>query len=395
MNDEDIIKIINEIKNNHKGEKIKLGTKEQDFEEDLDDEDENEDDNFSDFIDGLNPSYIIKLIYIFQKENKLIPPLSKEHIQLLNYFNNNPINLPVNTIIKYTNNINESHETINTINKEILGELEKLKDKLENSEFIGSIIEDLCLTIEHLKTYDVIFIPFLGPSNSGKSTIINDIIGEEILQYREKECTKRGIIIRYKDDNEPDFTLKKADLKNKAFSGENNHFFEVEGHIIAKGLEKVKKTIEGLNHDFPEKEENSFYYIKTKIKLFDELGFEDSLKKMIYLIDFPGYGTGNIFEKILYKKVMSICNAFIFVVRNSVIKEKMNKNLLDDLFTQTMRNKEKLPSGFIKSCMFVFNNDREQPTTKNDLDKAKNDIKFIIKNFLISKEQLNAYMIII
>ena len=61
MNDEDIIKIINEIKNNHKGEKIKLGIKEQDFEEDFDDEDENDDDSFSDFIDGLNPSYIIKL----------------------------------------------------------------------------------------------------------------------------------------------------------------------------------------------------------------------------------------------------------------------------------------------------------------------------------------------
>ena len=53
-----------------------------------------------------------------------------------------------------------------------------------------------------------------------------------------------------------------------------------------------------------------------------------------------------------------------------------------------MRNKEKLPSGFIKSCLFVFNNDREQPTTKNDLDKAKNDIKFIIKR--IPDEDINA-----
>ena len=150
----------------------------------------------------------------------------------------------------------------------------------------------------------------------------------------------------------------------------------------------MKGTIKGLNHDFPEKEENSFYYIKTKIKLFDDLGFDDSLKKMIYLIDFPGYGTGNIFERVLYKKVMSICNAFVFVVRNSVIKEKMNKKLLDELFTQTMRNKQKLPSGFIKSCCFVFNNGREQPITKNDLDLAKKDIKSIIKR--IPDEDINA-----
>ena len=37
---------------------------------------------------------------------------------------------------------------------------------------------------------------------------------------------------------------------------------------------------------------------------------------MIYLIDFPGYGTGNVFETEIYQKVISICNAFIFVVRN-------------------------------------------------------------------------------
>ena len=388
MNDEDIIKILNEIKNNHKGEKIKFGIKDLDFDEDFDDEGENAADNFSDFIDGLNPSYIVKLIYIFQKENKLIPPLSIEHEELLNYFNNNPKKPPVNVMIKFSNNINKSHETINTINKEILGELKKLKEKLENSDFIGSIMKDLYLTIEYLKTYDVIFIPFLGPSNSGKSTIINDIIGEEILQYREKECTKRGIIIRYKDDDEPDFSLKKADLICNKFLGEQKYFFEAKGRIIADGLEQVKGTIKGLNHDFPEKEENSFYYIKTKIKLFDDLGFDDSLKKMIYLIDFPGYGTGNIFERVLYKKVMSICNAFVFVVRNSVIKEKMNKKLLDELFTQTMRNKQKLPSGFIKSCCFVFNNGREQPITKNDLDLAKKDIKSIIKR--IPDEDINA-----
>ena len=328
------------------------------------------------------------MIYIFQKENKLIPPLSIEHKELLNYFNNYPINPPVNAMIKFSNNINKSHETINNINKEILDELKKLKEKLENSEFIGSIMKDLYLTIYYLNSHNAILIPFLGPSNSGKSSIINDIIGEEVLQYREKECTKRGIIIRYKDDYEPDFTLKKADLICNEFLGEKKYFFEEKGHIIADGLEKVKETIKGLNHDFPEKEENSFYYIKTKIKLFDDLGFDDSLKKMIYLIDFPGYGTGNIFERVLYKKVMSICNAFVFVVRNSVIKEKMNKKLLDVLFTQTMRNEQKLPSDFIKSCLFVFNNDREQSITKNDLDLAKKNIKSIIKR--IPDENINA-----
>ena len=78
---------------------------------------------------------------------------------------------------------------------------------------------------------------------------------------------------------------------------------------------------------------------------------------MIYLIDFPGFGTGNVFEKEIYNKVMSICNNFIFVVRNSVIKEKNAKRILDSIFQQAKEQKKKLSSQFIKSCLFVLNND--------------------------------------
>ena len=56
---------------------------------------------------------------------------------------------------------------------------------------------------------------------------------------------------------------------------------------------------------------------------------------MIFLIDFPGFGTENIFEKKeIYNKVMSICNSFIFVVRNSVIKENSSQIKLKSIFEQ-------------------------------------------------------------
>lgn len=59
------------------------------------------------------------------------------------------------------------------------------------------------------------------------------------------------------------------------------------------------------------------------------------LKEMIFLIDFPGFGTENIFEKKeIYNKVMSICNSFIFVVRNSVIKENSSQIKLKSIFEQ-------------------------------------------------------------
>ena len=98
-------------------------------------------------------------------------------------------------------------------------------------------------------------------------------------------------------------------------------------------------------------------------------------KKIKYLIDLPGYGTGNIFETKIYKKIMSICNAFIFVVRNSVIKENDTKKILDSMFNQIKEQKNKLSNRFIKSCLFVLNNDNKQSTGENDIEIAKNDIK--------------------
>ena len=108
---------------------------------------------------------------------------------------------------------------------------------------------------------------------------------------------------------------------------------------------------------------------------------------MIYLIDLPGYGTRNIFETHLYKKIMSICNAFIFVVKNSVIKENDTKQILDSMFTQIKKEKNKLSKDFIKSCLFVLNNNNKQPTGEKEIEFAKNDIKEVIKG--VDKESIN------
>ena len=382
--------IIKEIKEKFRGEEIYLGISGEDFinvkkdkKDDDDnifnvDEDETDDGigekNYND-ISSFNACDIIKILYIFQKENKLIPQISEEAKNILNYFNQNKFIYKKEPIIK-----NEVMSENTKLNKEIIYALKRFCRKLKNikieNEKYQYLTDQIIRIIEYLKIYDVIFIPFLGGSNAGKTTIINGIIGKDILPNDLNECTKRGIIIRYSDSDT--ISLRKANFKSEKFLDRTNYFFEADRHVICEGEEKVKDTLKGLNFDFNKKEEDSFYYIKTKIKLFDEMELDESYKKIIYLIDFPGYGTGNIFEKEIYNKAMSICNSFIFVVRNTVIKENNTKKVLDSIFNQAKEQKNKLTSKFIKSCLFVLNNDQNQETTKDELVKAKADIQTVI-----------------
>jgi len=379
--------IIKEIEEKYIDEELNLGITENDFnkrKKDDDDEDfdfdVNEDDgneksgNNNNDIDAFNACDIIKIIYIYQKEKKFIPPLSEETNNLLNYFKEKKVQKK-----KYIENKNELLSK-SALNKEIINALKEFskeikKSKLEADKY-NFLKDEILKVIEYLKTYDVIFIPFLGGSNAGKTTLINGIIGKDILPCDLNECTKRGILIRYSDTD--DISLRKANFKSEQVLDKTNYYFKA-GHEICRGEKDVKETLKGLNYDFNEKEEDSFYYIRTRIKLFDEMGLDKSVKEMVYLIDFPGYGTGNVFEKEIYNKVMSICNSFVFVVRNSVIKENTTKEVLDSIFTQAKEQKGKFVSQFIKSCLFILNNGPNQATTQNDLERAKGDVQTIIK----------------
>ena len=227
-----------------------------------------------------------------------------------------------------------------------------------------------------MSDYRNIFIPFLGPSNAGKSTIINGIIGTNILPTGLNECTKRGIIIRYRDHGQEDMTISKSTFVDK--NNDNNYIFN-EGDIIGQGINGVTTILKGLNYKITEKEEDSFYFIKTKIKLFDDLGLNDSLKRMIYLIDIPGYGTNNMFMKTkVFQNLIKISTSFVFVLRNSIIKENNTKEILDKIFEQTTHQKYKVFSGIIKSCNFILNNDNSKNIKESDVIKAKKDILQII-----------------
>ena len=369
-----ILKLINELKEQTQAdENIILGIEQKDIneeEEDDDDEEEEGDNN------QLSPSYIIKMLYVLFKQRKSLPLISEETIKLLDYFsvkkdkkNFKLKPIKMGKLVKLNKNLIDVFESFgNNVHA-----VQTTNDKLNN------LTEELAKTIHFLKIYNVIILPFLGPSNAGKSTIINGIIGKDILPVYQNECTKRGIIIGYSKSEEP-LIHKASFVEQKDFLGKTNYYFNLDvNNIIGKGEYQVKETLNSLNLDFNQKKEDSFYYVTTKIKLLDDLKLNESLKDMIYLIDFPGFGTNNKFEENdIYKKTLSICNSFIFVVRNSVIKENSCQRQLKSLFEYAQQNS--FISKFVKSSLFILNNDLEQSTTENDLNQVKDDIIQMIYN---------------
>jgi hypothetical protein len=210
--------------------------------------------------------------------------------------------------------------------------------------------------INNIYNRDYIYIPIIGNSSAGKTTILNCIIGQNLFPINLFECTKKGIIVRYWDRN--DVQLNKVFLREKKSFGYKYRYFE-SGYTISNNIYEIKSFLNDLNWYYSEEEDKFFYEIYIKINILDNLKLEPELKKKISFIDFPGFGTNIIFEqKNIYKKTMIICNSFIFVVRNSTIKEGQNIENLRNLFFEMKVGKHSINSKFIKYCLFSINCDK-------------------------------------
>ena len=223
----EIKEIINDLNNLCQGKDIFLDLdildNSREFENNEEKSDDDDDDNNN--LYDIKSLDILYYFYNCYKEKSLMMPISKETLNLLDYFKNNKEKK--NKEMKSIKEIDIDLKT--RANRNIIFHLEELSNHLEqlkiNIKENKNVIDIIRKLIDYLKTYNVIFIPFLGPTNAGKTTIINGIIGKDLLPTGMKECTKRGIIIGYDDVNDDDMIIANISLEKEKYLNQDKFFF--------------------------------------------------------------------------------------------------------------------------------------------------------------------------
>ena len=407
----DIKSIIKIITDNHQNEIsiFKLGFRVDDFEDEEkekikeeiegnNDEEENEEkeDNEELFDIDEQPSNMIILYYYHQfKNKKQIPPKSLETIEIMRYFTME--NMKKHEQLE--ENIEEEIESKLKEERTHNGQVDDISNKLKefydlyekeggNKNSLDSLKIYINSSIGLLKTSKTLYIPLVGVSNAGKSTVLNSIIGTSLLPAHRNECTKKGILIKHWNK---DYAIirKTKFIKESMYTGKDIYSFKSEEKIIAKGNENIYKILEGINGKFTDKEEDFFYEINIKIKLIDKLKIDEKLKEKICFIDLPGFGTNNPFEeKDTYSHLISSCNIFLFVVFNLKITEKDNQKMLIKLYTKMAELRNIPCQAFINKCLFIINCDQKQKITDETEKQSKNDIikVFNLKGIDVDRE---------
>lgn len=328
---------------------------------------------------------ILYYLYLF-KEKKLKFIRSSETETILTYFTIQNMNLKSNhkeieLILKESDDKDSLKKKIS----DIILDIDKFKKAYEDSGIKIEQKENVKKSLKPIRniliTSKLFYIPFIGLYNSGKSTIINDIIGTKLLPVKEGECTKKGVLIVNWEYDYP--IIRKARFVNEK-TGDNNDicYFEFNNDVLAVGEENVKKLLKGMNGEFIDKEEDFFYLVNIKIKTLDTY-VDDRLKEKICFVDLPGYGTGNKFEnKDIYSKFIKSCKLFVLVAMDN-ISESSVMNGINSLLQKTKNFQKISINALCKKILFVINNTKKIENIEETLVEKK---KYLINQIGLKED---------
>ena len=227
-------------------------------------------------------------------------------------------------------------------------------------------------------------IAFIGNISVGKSTVLNSIIGKDILPTSLTECTYRGVILRHKDIDS--FNLYRTRLITRGSGADEYYYFEPEDKPYCRGINNVKSYLKNKNNDKNIGDKDAYIIVTGRLKIFDFIELDKDLIEKIEFIDLPGPDRKNntFNEKEYYKKILKFSNCCIYINEPKTIDDK---DSVERMTTQYQGDKSKvfptLRSQFIKTCLFLIN--------KSDSLEKEEDKKIISENIYknISKVEKN------
>jgi len=336
-------------------------------------------------LSSLKDLKIIKFFYICFKQNFFDYKISDSFKEINNYFNSiedfsfPKLNINESNIQKYIYDDTQEQKILNDLDN-FFKDTFNSKNLIKFGNIVPLLNNDFKVLNNYVHNSCLEYIPILGVSNSGKSSFINCLIQKDILTCDSKECTRRGIIIRYIEEKDK---ISLYSIKFKSFENLGNIYYYYEKNLLLSDkFEEIKEIIAILNESFPKNEEDSFLLIEINIKCFDEINIKSEIKKNICIIDFPGHNTSNnlFFKKNIYQNVLKMSSFFIYINSGKAFMEEANKELLSKLYKEVIKIRigDISPQQFIDLSLFIFNKVDFLEEKERNLNGVQDEIKEII-----------------
>ena len=322
---------------------------------------------------------VIKNLYILHKQKKFLNFIHSESFnKLQNIINNYKINdLSCPPSIGPLPIVEEKKEE--TKKESILNEMNTFLNQQLKGQF-SELNLHLNVLSENLLGRKI-RISFIGNISVGKSSVLNAIIGENILPTSEKECTYRGVIIKHK--NVDDYYLYGTHLEILGDGSINEYYnFKENKEYYCKGKEEIKSRLKCKNNDKNMDEKDAFIVIQGRLKIFDFIKLDEELVNKIEFVDLPGHDRKNntFNQKQYYNQILQFSNSCIYVNEPKTIDDE---DSVIRIRSQYNGDKQKLhPSlrdKFINSCLFLVN---KSDTLSNKKEQRKKDEEKIKKSII-------------
>ena len=231
-----------------------------------------------------------------------------------------------------------------------------------------------------------IYISMFGEYSTGKTSLINDLIGEDIFETSINVNTNKGILIQNSDEKNF-YKLEKIQfIKNE----DNYYYFKQfdnndEKNVIIKGKENIIKKLKEINNEENKKIEDCFYLITLNFKILKKI--DKNYRNKIVFIDFPGLGVNdnlneknNFFDTDVFPELIKQVDCFLFLNKQMYCESDFNKTFfrrLDSKFS--INNIENSFNNIIFIMTFWDKNSNNKQRTEEDLIEIKKKYEDLLK----------------